>query len=254
MKNKVKILNVEIDNISQEELLEQLKKGVLVTPNVDDIMKHQRDEVFHRYASMAEYSVCDSKIVLLASRILGTPLREAIPGSSFFPAYCDFHKNDDTKIFLLGAKEGVGEIARKNINNRMEREMVVGTYSPPFGFEKDEQECHHILEAIKQTPANVVLVGLGNPKQTKWIYQYKEMLPQIDVFLALGATIDFEAGNVKRAPMIFQKLAMEWLYRFMKEPKRLYKRYFIDDIPFFWYLCQQKLGLYRDPFQEKYSK
>ena len=83
--NKTKILNVEIDNITQEELLTQLKKGVLVTPNVDDIMKHQRDEEFHRYASQAEYSVCDSKIVLLASKFLGTPLREAIPGSSFFP-------------------------------------------------------------------------------------------------------------------------------------------------------------------------
>ena len=246
--NKTKILNVEIDNITQEELLTQLKKGVLVTPNVDDIMKHQRDEEFHRYASQAEYSVCDSKIVLLASKFLGTPLREAIPGSSFFPNYCDYHKEDDTKIFLLGAKEGVGEIAKEKINKWIGREIVVGTYSPPFGFEKDEQECNHILEVIKQTSANVVLVGLGNPKQTKWIYRYKEMLPQIDVFLALGATIDFEAGNVKRAPKIFQALAMEWLYRFVKEPKRLYKRYFIDDIPFFWYLFQQKLGKYKDPF------
>ena len=148
----------------------------------------------------------------------------------------------------MGAKEGVGEIAKEKINKWIGREIVVGTYSPPFGFEKDEQECNHILEVIKQTSANVVLVGLGNPKQTKWIYRYKEMLPQIDVFLALGATIDFEAGNVKRAPKIFQALAMEWLYRFVKEPKRLYKRYFIDDIPFFWYLFQQKLGKYKDPF------
>lgn len=251
MRNKVRILNVEMDNISQEELLVLLKKGVLVTPNVDDIMKHQRDELFHKNASRADFVVCDSKIVLMASRIIGTPLKEAIPGSGFFPKYCEYHKSDDTRIFLLGAKEGVGEEARKRINLRIGRDIVVDTYSPPFGFEKDEKECMHIVEILRATSANVVLVGLGNPKQTNWILKYKDQLPNIDIFLALGATIDFEAGNIKRAPKIFQKLAMEWFYRFLIEPKRMYRRYFIEDIPFFWYLVKQLLGLYKDPFEVK---
>ena len=244
-----KILNVNVLNITQNELLRRLQKGVLVTPNVDDIMKHQRDEEFHKYASMAEFSVCDSKILLLASKFIGRPLKEAIPGSSFFPKYCDYHKNDDTRIFLLGAKKGVGEIAQNRINARIGRKIVVDTYSPSFGFEKNEHECQYIIDAIRKSRANVVVVGLGNPKQTKWIYKYRDMLPNVNVFLALGATIDFEAGNVKRAPKIFQKLAMEWLYRFIKEPKRLYKRYFIDDMPFFWLLLKQKLNLYKDPFK-----
>ena len=247
--NRIKILNVEIDNISQEELLAQLKKGVLVTPNVDDLIKHQHDKDFHRMASQAEFVVCDSKIVMLASKLCGTPLKEAIPGSSFFPAYCDYHKNDETKIFLLGAKEGVGEIAKKRINKRIGREIVVDTYSPPFGFEKDEKECQHIIDLLRASSANVVLVGLGNPKQTKWIYRYKNQLPNIDVFLALGATIDFEAGNIKRAPKIFQRLALEWFYRLIKEPRRMYRRYLIDDMPFFWLLLKQKLGMYKDPFE-----
>lgn len=249
--SRIKILNVEVDNITQEELLAQLKKGVLVTPNVDDIMKHQRDEHFHKNASQADFVVCDSKIVLLASRLLGTPLKEAIPGSSFFPRFCDYHKNDDTRLFLLGAKEGVGEEAKRRINERVGRKIVVETYSPPFGFEKDEKECKHIIDTLRATSANVVLVGLGNPKQTNWIFKYKDQLPNIDIFLALGATIDFEAGNIKRAPKIFQKLAMEWFYRFLKEPKRMYRRYFIEDIPFFWYLGKQLLGLYKDPFEVK---
>ena len=247
--NRIKILNVEIDDISQDELLAQLKKGVLVTPNVDDLIKHQHDKDFHRMASQAEFVVCDSKIVMLASMLCGTPLKEAIPGSSFFPAYCDYHKNDETKIFLLGAKEGVGEVAKKRINKRIGREIVVDTYSPPFGFEKDEQECQHIVDLLRSTSANVVLVGLGNPKQTKWIYRYKDQLPNIDVFLALGATIDFEAGNIKRAPKIFQSLALEWFYRLIKEPRRMYRRYLIDDMPFFWLLLKQKLGMYKDPFE-----
>lgn len=246
--SRIKILNVEIDNITQEGLLYQLDHGVLVTPNVDDIMKHQRDDLFHKDASLAEFVVCDSKIVLLASRLLGTPLKEAIPGSSFFPKYCDYHKNDDTKIFLLGAKEGVGEIAKERINQRIGREIVVDTYSPPFGFEKNDEECEHIVDLLKASDANVVLVGLGNPKQTRWIFKYKDRLPNINVFLALGATIDFEAGNVKRAPILFQKFALEWLYRLVKEPKRMYKRYLIDDMPFFWLLLKQKIGKYKDPF------
>lgn len=249
--NSVKILNVRIDNLTAKELLERLHKGVLVTPNIDDIMKHQHDKEFHQLATQAEFSVCDSRVLLLMSHILRKPLKEAIPGSSFFPMYCEYHaKNENIKIFLLGAKEGVGEVARKKINTRIGREIIVGTYAPPFGFEKDKQECNHIVEILRASQANVVLVGLGNPKQTKWIYKYKDELPNINLFMALGATIDFEAGNIRRAPVIFQKLALEWLYRFLKEPKRLFKRYFIDDIQFFYYFIKQLLGIYKDPFDK----
>lgn len=248
MMNRIKILNVDIDNLSMEELLGCLKNGVLVTPNVDDIMKHHKDKVFHNYASMAEFSVCDSKIVKLSARFLGTPIKEAIPGSSFFPRFCEYHKNDNVKIFLLGAKEGVGEIAKIMINKRIGRDIIVDTYSPPFGFEKNQKELDKIIELLKNTKANVVLVGLGNPKQTKLIYSIKDRLPNIDLWLALGATIDFEAGNIKRAPKIVQNLALEWLYRLCKEPRRLYKRYLIEDMPFFFLLLKQKLGKYKDPF------
>ena len=245
---RIKVLNVEIDNISVDELLKRLDHGVLVTPNVDDLMKHQRIREFHECASKAEFSVCDSKVLLLSAKLLGTPLKEAIPGSSFFPQYCDYHAKDDKRIFLLGAKEGVAEIAKKKINSRIGREIVTGTYSPPFGFEKDEQECEWIVDMLRQTDANVVLVGLGNPKQTLWIYKYKDRVPNIKVWMALGATIDFEAGNIKRAPKIYQKLALEWLYRLCKEPKRMYRRYMIDDMPFFWLLMKQKLGKYTNLF------
>lgn len=245
----IKILNVRIDNLSANELLENLDKGVLVTPNIDDVMKHQHDKEFHELASKAEFSICDSKVLMIMSKILRKPLKEAIPGSSFFPMYCDYHaKNDNIRIFLLGAKEGVGEVAREKINSRIGRNIIVGTYSPPFGFEKDEDECKHILDILYKSNANVILVGLGNPKQTKWIFKYKDKLPNINVFMALGATIDFEAGNIKRAPRIFQKLALEWLYRFIKEPKRLFRRYFVDDMQFFYYFAKQLLGVYKDPF------
>lgn len=247
----VYLLNVRIDNLTSKELLKRLTRGVLVTPNIDDIMKHQKDEEFHKDASMAEFSICDSRVVKLMSSIIGKPLKEAIPGSSFFPMYCDYHaKDENIKVFLLGAKEGVADMAKEKINGRIGRDIIVGTYSPPFGFEKDEKECLHIVDILNSSPANVVLVGLGNPKQTKWIYKYKDRLPNVDVFMALGATIDFEAGNVKRAPIFFQKFALEWLYRFLMEPRRLFKRYFVDDMQFFYYFMRQLLGIYHDPFKK----
>jgi exopolysaccharide biosynthesis WecB/TagA/CpsF family protein len=251
-KGPVKLLNTRIDNLTVKELLEKLDRGVLVTPNVDDILKHQRDREFHEMADQAEFSVCDSKVVMLSAKLRGISLKETIPGSSFFPQYCDYHaKDENIKIFLLGAKEGVGLKAKERINKRIGREIIVGAYSPPFGFEKDEAECERILTILQESGANVVLVGLGNPKQTKWIYKYKDRLPGINVFMALGATIDFEAGNIKRAPVIFQKLALEWLYRLIQEPKRLWRRYFLEDLPFFWLLFKQMLGLYRDPWNKE---
>lgn len=248
--NKSKILNVEIDNLSQEELLTQLKHGVLVTPNVDQMVKMQRDREFYDITRQAEWVVCDSKILYLCSKLLSSPLPEAIPGSSFFSAFYEYHKDDpECKIFLLGAMDGVAQKAMKRINEKMGREMVVGAYSPSYGFEKKQEENEHIYRIINESGANVVLVGVGCPKQEKWIDKHKAQMPAVDIWMALGATIDFEAGNVKRAPMFWRKIYMEWFYRFLQEPRRMYKRYFVDDPIFFWYFLKQLLGTYKNPFE-----
>ena len=250
MKNRIKILNVEIDNISQKELLAQLKKGVLVTPNVDQIVKMQSDREYYDIVQRAEWCVCDSKILYLCAKLLGTPLPEAIPGSSFFPAFYEHHREDENcRIFLLGAMDGVAQKAMERINEKMGREMVVGAYSPSYGFEKKQEENEDIYRMINESGANVVLVGVGCPKQEKWIDAHKDKMSGVDIWMALGATIDFEAGNIKRAPKIFQTLALEWFYRFLQEPKRMYKRYFVDDPKFFWLLMKQLLGLYKNPFE-----
>lgn len=245
----VKVLNIDIQNITRQELLENLKEGVLVTPNLDHLIKLQKDKEFYDVYQKSEWVVCDSKILYLFGKLLKTPIKEAIPGSSFFTSYYMYHKDDaDCKIFLLGAKEGVSAKAMERINAKVDRQIVVGAYSPSFGFEKNEEECKEIVDIINRSGANVVLVGVGAPKQEKWIMKWKHLMPGVKVWMALGATIDFEAGNVKRAPKIYQKLAMEWLYRFTREPKRLFHRYFIDDMKFFWYFGKQLLGIYKDPF------
>jgi N-acetylglucosaminyldiphosphoundecaprenol N-acetyl-beta-D-mannosaminyltransferase len=249
MNKKIPILNIKVDNISKQELLENFTAGVLITPNVDHLMKLQKDREFYELYLKAEYVTVDSQIVKLALKFLGTPVTEIITGSDFFPSFYKFHKdNPEIKVFLLGAGPGVALKAMKIINQKVGREIIVGEYSPSFGFEKDEKECEKIVEIISKSSANILVVGVGAPKQEKWIFKYKEQLPNINIHLAIGATIDFEAGNIKRAPKLMQKMAIEWLYRLIKEPKRLWRRYIVEDFPFFLLILKQKLKLYKNPF------
>lgn len=235
----IDFLNTKIQVTTQKELLKNLKKGVLITPNVDHLVKLQTDKDFYDVYQKAEWVVCDSKILYLMSKLLKEPLPEAIPGSSFFTAFYEYHKDDPKcKIFLLGAAEGIADKAMKRINEKIGRNIVVGAHSPSYGFEKKEKECEELINIVNNSEANVVLVGVGAPKQEKWIMKYKDRMPNVDIWMALGATIDFEAGTLKRAPLIWQKCGMEWLYRCIKEPKRLFKRYFVDDMKFFYYFIQ----------------
>ena len=240
---QVKVLNTMINNFSMLELLEKLNQtgGVVVTPNIDHLMKLKTDRRLQKAYLNAEYCVCDSKIIQYASYFLGTPIREKISGSDLFPAFYQYNKdNANTTIFLLGAEDGVAHQAQAKINQKVGRQMIVDVYSPPFGFERDEQECQAIIQRIKDSGATVLAVGLGAPKQEKWIAQYRDQLPTIKIFLAIGATIDFEAGYKPRSPKWMSEVGLEWLYRLLSEPRRLWKRYLVDSLPFFWLILKQK--------------
>ena len=244
MNNKVRILNIDIDNISRSELLHKLHRGVVFTPNVDHLMKLQKDNEFLEAYSISDINICDSQILIYASKFLGTPIQEKIAGSDFFPAFCKFHcHNHDIKIFLLGAAPGIAQKAQKIINNQIGRDIIVDSYSPSFGFEKNEKECHKIIDIVNGSGANVLVVGVGAPKQEKWIYRYRKQLPSINIFMGLGATIDFESGKIRRSPRWMSQVGLEWLFRLYCEPRRLWKRYLIDDIPFLRLILLQKLNL-----------
>ena len=247
----VTVLNVAIDNLSMQELLDQLERGFVITPNVDHLMKLQKDPEFYRIYSEADYSVCDSQVLMKAAKFLGTPLKEKISGSDLFPIFCNHHRNNpDTTIFLLGGMAGVADKARTKINARIGREIVIGSHSPSFGFEKNEPECLELIDLVNRSQATVLAVGVGAPKQEKWISKYRDRFTHARIFLAVGATIDFEAGTIKRAPKWMSQIGIEWLFRIAADPKRLWKRYVMDDMPFFWLLVKQKFGAYRSPFPE----
>jgi N-acetylglucosaminyldiphosphoundecaprenol N-acetyl-beta-D-mannosaminyltransferase len=249
--SKCRILNIEMDNVNFEEFLSSLQSGVVVTPNVDHLIKLQKDEEFYRCYLQAEHVVCDSRIIQILSKILfpKNSIVSQIAGSDLFPAYCQHHcNNSEIKIFLLGGTEETVKIAKDKINIKAKREIVVGEYSPPFGFEKDNVENQKILDLINSSQANVLAVGVGAPKQEKWIAKNREKLQNINLYFAIGATIEFEAGGLKRSPKWMTKFGLEWIYRMFQEPGRMVKRYLVDDIPIIWLLFKQRLGLYKNPW------
>lgn len=246
--NKIPFLNILIDNISLSNLLRELthKGGLIVTPNVDHLVKLQKDADFLKAYKIADYVICDSKIIQYVLKFLRKPVTEKISGSDLFPAFYHYNReNEDIKIFLLGGKEKVGQQAKVNINQKVGREIVVDALSPSFGFENNSSECLAIIDRINQSGANVLAIGVGAPKQEKWIVKHRSLLPNIKVFLPIGATIDFEAGYKPRSPKWMSDIGLEWFYRLISEPKRLWKRYLVESIPFLIHVVQHHFDIYR---------
>jgi len=248
-RKRVRILNLDIDDLSLDEFLRSLDRGIVFTPNVDHMIKLQKDPDFLAAYEVADYRLCDSQILIYASYFLGTPIREKLSGSDVFPAFCEYHRyNEDIRIFLLGAMEGVALRAMEKINQKIGRQIVIAAHSPSFGFEQDEAECEEILELVRQSGATVLAVGVSPPKQEKWVAKYYKRLPSVKIFMCIGATIDFEAGKKMRSPQWMSNLGVEWLYRLLSEPRRLWKRYLVESLPFWWLLLKQKFS--RKPAQK----
>lgn len=234
--SRIKFLNIEIDNLSMQEsidyidkLIQNKKPSYLVTPNVDHIVKLEKDKEFMEVYDNADLILTDGMPLIWISKILKTPIKEKVSGSDIFPEICKLAVKKDYSIFLLGAAEGVAVKAANNLKNKYEGLNILGTFSPSYGFENDEVEIRYIIKKISEAKPDILAVGLGAPKQEKFIYKYKDEL-NVPISLAIGASIDFEAGNINRAPLWMQRIGLEWFYRFLKEPKRMFKRYFIDDL------------------------
>lgn len=234
--SRMKFLNTEVDNLSMDEALKRIDKLVIerkpsyvVTPNVDHIVKLDSDKKFREVYEDADLILTDGMPLIWISKLKGTPIKEKVSGSDLFPKVCELSARNGYRVFLLGAAEGIAEKAAKNLQNKYKGLRIVGTYSPKYGFEKDKKEIDKISSIIKLAKPDILAVGLGAPKQEKFIHEFKDKL-EVPVSLAIGASIDFEAGNVERAPKWMQNNGLEWMYRLYKEPKRMYKRYLVEDL------------------------
>ena len=139
----------------------------------------------------------------------------------------------DLKHFLLGGAQSTLDKLTLRFKKQNPTAKIAGVYSPPFG-DWPEEEFEKICGLIRESGANMIWVGLGCPKQESWIAKYKEQLPA-GCYFGIGAAFAFHAGEVDQAPAWIQKVGMEWLYRLLKEPRRLWKRYFTYNSLFVWY-------------------
>ena len=233
---RIKFMNTDIDNLTMAETLNEIDKLIqkkncsyVVTPNVDHIVRLEKDEELQKVYKNASLILTDGKPLIWISKWYKTPIKEKISGSDLFPKVCELAANKNYTMYLLGAAEGVADTAAKNLMQKYKGLNIVGTYSPPFGFEKDKKELDKIKEQIQKVHPDILIIGLGCPKQEKFMYHHCKELG-VPISFGLGASIDFEAGNIKRAPKWMSNHGLEWLYRFSKETKRLFKRYFVDDL------------------------
>ncbi|ADB17086.1 glycosyl transferase, WecB/TagA/CpsF family [Pirellula staleyi DSM 6068] len=234
---RIELLGLEVDPLRMDQAVGQVMAWVadpvrschyVVTPNVDHVVLLEHHTPLREAYSKAGMILVDGMPVYWAAKLLGRPLPARVPGSDLVPALFNAARSDaPLRVFLLGAGPGVAQRAASKIEHRWPNVQVVGTYCPPLGFERDEAENQRILEKVSAAHADVLVVGLGAPKQELWVHKFHE---QIDcpVALCVGATIDFLAGEKKRAPVWMRQVGLEWLHRACTEPKRLAKRYLKD--------------------------
>ena len=245
---RINICGIKIDNVSLDEavraisaIVQSRKPSYIVTPNVDHIVKLQKDPEFRDIYSNAALVLPDGMPLLWAAKFLGTLLKEKISGSDLFPRLCEAAAEKGYKVFFLGGREGAAARSAEVLKAEYQKLNVAGTYCPPFGFEQNEAENDKIVQMIKTASPDVLFVGLGAPKQEKWIYKYKDRY-QAPLSIGIGASFEFMAGMVRRAPIWMQKSGLEWFWRLMMEPTRLWKRYLIDDMLFFRLILKQKIS------------
>ena len=233
---KQALLNTYINNLTMSETVEAIEKMIaeerksyVVAINVDVVMKIESDPYLKEIVDGADMVLVDGKPLVWISKLHGKSLKAKISGSDLVPLLCEVSAKKGYRMFIIGGKDGIAEQAKRRLEEKYPDIQIVGTYAPPIGFEKDKKELNKINNMISEEKPDLLITCFGCPKQEKWIY---ENINRYDakVSVCAGATVDFLAGNVKRAPRWMSEHGLEWFYRFLQEPKRMFRRYFVDDV------------------------
>ena len=245
---KQPLLNTYVNNVSMAEALDKIcqlilmrKKSYTVAVNVDVIMKMEKDLELRKITDEADLTLVDGKPLVWIARWHKNPVKAKISGSDLVPELCKVASKRGYSIFIIGGKDGIAEKAKHNLEKELEDIKIVGTYAPPIGFEKDEKELQKINSMISNVHPDILIACFGCPKQEKWIYE-NYMKYDATVSISAGATVDFLAGNVNRAPRWMCDHGLEWVYRLFQEPKRLFKRYLVDDVKIIGLIWKYRKG------------
>lgn len=233
---KQPLLNTYVNNVTMAETLNEIcrlidvkRKSYVLAINVDVVMKMEKDGYLKEISDKADLTLVDGKPLVWIAKWHKNPVKAKVSGSDLVPELCKVAAKKGYTLFIIGGAEGVAEKAKDNLERDIKNIRIVGTYSPPFGFEKDKQELQNINTMISKAHPDILVVCFGCPKQEKWIYEnYQKYDSTISV--CAGATVDFLAGTVSRAPEWMRERGVEWIYRLFQEPRRLFKRYLVDDV------------------------
>jgi len=223
-----------------QHILHKQKKQICITP-VNSVMAALKNEQVKNIYNTADYVLCDGVPIKWAASFLNSPIVERITGLDLLPNLVALSAKNDFSIFLLGASPGVGNKLKEVILTSYPQAKVVGVYVPPFMAVFTDEQNDKMISAVNAASPDVLLVSLTAPKQDIWIAQNKDVL-NATLLVGIGGAFEVMAGLAKRAPVWVQKAGLEWLYRFMQEPKRLFRRYFIEAPLFIPLIIKQKWG------------
>ena len=242
---RVRLLWLDVDNLSFAEAVDRIvglcrssRPAYVVTPNVDHYMQVRRDAVLQAIYAKADLVLADGMPVVWASKLLRCPLKAKVSGSDLFEALNKRAAADGLRVFLLGGAPGVAEKAKAAIEARYPGLQIVGTHSPKVAPDGGAEDGEAANARIREAAPDLLFVGFGCPKQEKWMVRNIDRLGPV-VCLGVGVSFEFAAGVQRRAPRFLQTTGMEWLWRLAHEPRRLWKRYLINDLPFLFHVIKE---------------
>lgn len=225
---KVKILDIPFENIKFNEMVNKTvnrisnsEKTFIVTANPEIVMYAKRNDLYKQNLLVADYIVPDGFGILLGAKILGSPLEERVTGFDLTMELLSLAVENSWSVYLLGGTEDTNEKAASNMLIKYPGIKLAGRH---HGYFEDHEE--NIIEEVKASRADIVLVAMGFPKQEQWISSHLRLFDK-GIFIGVGGTIDVLAGTVKRAPLFWRKSNLEWLYRLIKQPSRWKRMLFL---------------------------
>ena len=243
---KVNILNTSIDNVSFDETIHLIHEGImnqqsiqLTDVNAGKIIQIKSDKTLEKSVAISDLINADGQSLVWASRFLGTPLKERVAGIDLMDHLVKLAHENQFKIFLFGATEEVVTKVVDLYTEKYNAELIAG-YRNGY-FNKDEDAS--IAKDIANSGAHMLFVAITSPFQENFMYNNKEVLKDVNFKMGVGGSFDVISGMTKRAPLWMQKYGLEWFYRFLQEPKRMWKRYLIGNSKFIYLVFKQKFGI-----------
>lgn len=232
----VVLLGQRLESVTLEEAADQVVGlaglgGVIVTMNVDHAVLLQHEAGLREAYAIAAHRYADGMPVVWLSRLVGRPLPERVSGADLVPAVLARAEAHDLSVHLVGGRPEAALAAREAVLARHPRLRWTGEQTPDFGFEHDPVADAAVVAAVAAARPDLVLVCLGAPKQEEWAVRHRAALPG-SVLLCVGASVEFLAGTTPRAPRWVQRAGLEWMFRLLREPRRLWRRYLVQDLAF----------------------